>query len=263
MTSAQASRWLNKWMAPALSLVIATLVMEILVRAGWVRDFILPAPSQVYGALTQERGELLQAWKQTAFAAFSGLILSFFLGTLLGAALSFSKILRRAFLPYAVFFQTVPVIAIAPLLVIWFGFGLPTVIASSFIVSVFPMITATMMGLQAADSALVDLFRLHSASRWDVFWRLRLPSALPQIRTGLQIAAGLAVVGAVVGEFVGGGGLGSVVDAARTQQRVDIVFAAVLLSAILGLLLLEVVPVTLERLIWLLVTGKIKRRAKN
>jgi NitT/TauT family transport system permease protein len=151
--------------------------------------------------------------------------------------LSSSRAIQRAFYPYAVFFQTVPIIAIAPLLVIWFGYGMKTVIAAAFIVSIFPVIANTLTGLLSTDPALRDLFRLYGASPGVTLVKLRFPAALPQILTGLRVASGLAVIGAIVGEFIGGAGLGSVVDVARTQQRVDKVFAAVLLASVLGLAL--------------------------
>ena len=151
--------------------------------------------------------------------------------------LSSSRAIQRSFYPYAVFFQTVPIIAIAPLLVIWFGYGMKTVIASAFIVSIFPVIANTLTGLLSTDPALRDLFRLYGASTGVTLVKLRFPAALPQILTGLRVASGLAVIGAIVGEFIGGQGLGSVVDIARTQQRVDKVFAAVLLASVLGLAL--------------------------
>jgi len=135
----------------------------------------------------------------------------------------------------------VPIISIAPLLVIWFGFGQPTVIASAAIVSVFPIIASTLLGLKSTEPALIDLFTLYSASARQMLLMLKIPFALPQIFSGLRIASGLAVVGAIVGEFIGGGGLGSVVDSARTQQRIDRVFAAVLISALLGAVLVGAV----------------------
>jgi NitT/TauT family transport system permease protein len=144
-------------------------------------------------------------------------------------------------LPYATFFQTVPVIALAPVLVIWFGFGRPTVVASAFIVSLFPIIANSLLGLQSTDPLLLDLFKLYRASRFQTLWKLQWPASLPAIFGGLRIASGLAVIGAVVGEFIAGGGLGEVVDSARTQQRLDKVFAAVLLSSILGLLLVVLI----------------------
>jgi NitT/TauT family transport system permease protein len=112
-----------------------------------------------------------------------------------------------------------------------------TVIASAFVVSIFPVIANTLTGILSTDPALRDLFRLYGASTRVTLFKLRFPVALPQILTGLRVAAGLAVIGAIVGEFIGGEGLGSVVDVARTQQRIDKVFAAVLLASVLGLAL--------------------------
>jgi NitT/TauT family transport system permease protein len=126
-----------------------------------------------------------------------------------------------------------------------------TVIASAFIVSIFPVIANTLTGLLSTDPALKDLFRLYGASAGVTLVKLRFPAALPQILTGLRVASGLAVIGAIVGEFIGGQGLGSVVDVARTQQRVDKVFAAVLLASLLGLALFGLInlisAVTLRR----------------
>jgi len=220
---------------PLAPLILWILGMEFLTRRGIVPPYLIPPPSEVISAFKESHSEILKALLGTLESASLGLALSFLVGTLAALLLSASKILYRAFYPYAVFFQTVPIIAIAPLLVIWFGFGTPTVVASSFICSVFPIIAATLLGLQSTEPALVDLFRLYGASKLAAFWKLRIPHALPQILGGLRIASGLAVIGAIVGEFIGGGGLGSIVDAARSQQRIDKVFAAVLVSSALGL----------------------------
>jgi NitT/TauT family transport system permease protein len=117
------------------------------------------------------------------------------------------------------------------------------VVASAFIVSIFPVIANTLNGILSTDPALRDLFRLYDASPAATLWKLRFPAALPQILTGLRIAGGLAVIGAIVGEFIGGQGLGSVIDIARTQQRTDKVFAAVLLASVLGLALFGVINI--------------------
>jgi NitT/TauT family transport system permease protein len=188
----------------------------------------------VLAALIDSRDELAAAMAKTSAAALIGFALSTAVGITVAVLLSSSRAIQRAFYPYAVFFQTVPIIAIAPLLVIWFGYGMKTVIASAFIVSIFPVIANTLTGLLSTDPALQDLFRLYGAV---TLVTLRFPAALPQILTGLRVASGLAVIGAIVGEFIGGQGLGSVVDIARTQQRVDKVFAAVLLASALGLAL--------------------------
>jgi NitT/TauT family transport system permease protein len=232
---------LSPFLPPLLPLLVSTGAVELAVRAGWVPSYLIPAPSEVMGSLIDDRLELAIAAWTTLSSALIGLLLSFTVGTLFAIALSSSDLARRAFYPYAVFFQTVPIISIAPLLVIWFGFGQPTVIASAAIVSVFPIIASTLLGLKSTEPALIDLFNLYSASARQILYMLKIPFALPQIFSGLRIASGLAVVGAIVGEFIGGGGLGSVVDSARTQQRIDRVFAAVLISALLGVVLVGAV----------------------
>ncbi len=226
---------------PLLPLVFSIAALEAAVRSGSIPSYLIPAPSEVFRCLIDDRVELaLGAWS-TLTSAVTGLLISFIFGTLAATALSSSDLTRRAFYPYAVFFQTVPIIAIAPLLVIWFGFGKPTVIASATIVSVFPVIASTLLGLNSTEPGLRDLFRLYSASARQTLWILRIPFALPNIFSGLRIASGLAIVGAIVGEFIGGGGLGSVIDSARTQQRIDRVFAGVLISSLLGAILVGAV----------------------
>ncbi len=228
---------------PLVPFIFVVVVLEGLVRTEMVKSFIIPAPSEIFFALVNDRAEFWTAGLSTATAAFIGLILSFIVGTSVAIILSISDFARRALYPYAVFFQTVPIIAIAPLLVIWFGYGLPTVIASAFIVSVFPIVASTLLGLQSTDRSLIDLFQLYSATRIQVLFKLRLPFALPQVFSGLRIASGLAVIGAIVGEFVAGSGLGGVVDSARTLQRVDKVFGAVVVSSFLGLLMVALINI--------------------
>jgi NitT/TauT family transport system permease protein len=230
-------RALRAALPPLIPFVLITAAIELLVREGWVRAYLLPAPSSVFSAMWQSRAELAQAMLETSASAVIGFVLSTIAGIAVAVALSSARWIQKAFYPYAVFFQTVPIIAIAPLLVIWFGYGMETVIASAFVVSIFPVIANTLTGILSTDPALRDLFHLYGASPTVTLFKLRFPAALPQILTGLRIASGLAVIGAIVGEFIGGGGLGSVVDSARTQQRIDKVFAAVLLASVLGLAL--------------------------
>ena len=230
-------RALRAALPPLIPFIAITAAIELLVREGLVRAYLLPAPSSVFVAIWQSRDELLQAMLETAGSTVIGFALSIVVGIAVAVALSSSRWVQKAFYPYAVFFQTVPIIAIAPLLVIWFGYGMQTVIASAFVVSIFPVIANTLTGILSTDPALRDLFQLYGASPAVTLFKLRFPAALPQILTGLRVASGLAVIGAIVGEFIGGGGLGSVVDSARTQQRIDKVFAAVLLASVLGLAL--------------------------
>lgn len=234
---------------PLLTAIVLTILLEVVVGLGWVAPYLLPSPRSVFEALIENRAELFSAMLSTAGAAVAGLCASTVAGVGLAIAFSLSPLIRAAVFPYAIFFQTVPIVSLAPVLVIWFGFGTPTVIASSFIVSIFPIIASTLLGLQSVDHELIDLFRLYRASRFDILKKLELPFALPQILSGIRIAAGLSVIGAIVGEFVAGGGLGSVVDAARTQNRIDKVFATVLISSLMGALLVSTIGFLSRKLI--------------
>jgi NitT/TauT family transport system permease protein len=224
-----------------IPLAIVLFIFEVLNTLKYIPEYLIPSPSSVLHVLWLDHADLIAAAVVTLESALAGLFLSFSLGTIIAFAMGVSPVLMAAIYPYAIFFQTVPIIAIAPLLVIWFGFGQPTAIASSFIVSFFPVLANTLLGIKSTDPLLNDLFRLYKASQFQKLTLLRIPWALPNIFTGLRIAAGLSMVGAIVGEFIGGGGLGSLIDSARTQQRLDLVFAAVLVSSLLGYLLLSIV----------------------
>jgi len=228
-------RSLKKALPALIPFFVITAAVEALVRFGLVKAYLLPPPTDVFLEIARDWPELIAALAKTSAGALIGFVGSAILGISIAVFLSSSRAIQRAFFPYAVFFQTVPIVAIAPLLVIWFGYGMRTVVASAFICSIFPVIANTLSGILSTDPALRDLFKLYGASTLVTLFKLRFPAALPQILTGLRVSAGLAVIGAIVGEFIGGQGLGSVVDVARTQQRTDKVFAAVLLASLLGL----------------------------
>ena len=225
---------------PLAPLLIVTVGAETAVRLGWLPSFLVPAPSSVFKSIFNDWSELWRATLDTATASLIGFGLSAAFGCLIAIALSSAAWVQRAFYPYAVFFQTVPIIAIAPLLVIWFGWD-RTVVASAFIVSIFPVIANTLTGLLSTEPALRDLFRLYEAKRLALLFKLRLPFALPHILTGLRIAAGLAVIGAIVGEFITGAGIGGAIMVSRQQNRVDKVFAGLLLASLLGIVLFIVI----------------------
>lgn len=224
---------------PILAFVVVISLWEFLVKIKWISAFVLPEPSQILNSLIQDKEELWSALGSTAFSVLVSFALSVVVGMSTAILVFTSETVLFAFYPYTIFFQTVPIIAIAPLLVIWFGYGIPAVVASAFIVSVFPVIASTLTGLLSADPALRDLFRLYQASRLQSLIKLYIPSSLPFLLNGIRISGGLAVIGAIVGEFLGGVGIGSIIDVARAQQRIDKVFAAVLLASGLGLLLIK------------------------
>lgn len=230
--------FLIKILLPAIPFAIIVIAAEMLSKYGIAPTYLLPAPSEVYASFSTDFTEYALALKETLSAAILGLILAGLTGILLAVLFSSSDWIEKSLYPYATFFQTVPVVSIAPLLVIWFGFGLRTVVISAFIVSIFPVIANTFAGLRSTDPALVDLFKLYGASRFSILIKLRLPFAVPQILTGLKISSGLAMIGAIIGEFIAGGGLGGVIDVSRTQQRLDKVFGAILLASFAGLAVL-------------------------
>jgi len=231
---------IRRALAPLAALAVLLSLWELAVRALHVPAYVLPPPSAIAVAGGAEASTLAAAAFCTGRAALLGFALSAVIGVLVAVVLASSRLLERALYPYTVFLQTVPIVAIAPILVLWFGAGFRSVAVSALIVSVFPVIANTLAGLRSVDPALEDLFRLYGATPTATLVKLRLPAAVPQIVTGLRVAAGLAVIGAIVGEFVAGyseegAGLGITVMAANRQLRTDLLFAAVLSASLLGL----------------------------
>lgn len=239
-------RFLRVAAPPLATFVGLTVAAEAILRLAEVPGWLVPRPTAVFAAALESGAALAGAARVTATSAAAGFLLAAMAGVLVAVILSSSRLVERAFAPYMVFFQTVPIVAVAPLLVLWFGAGGRAVAASAFIVSLFPVVANTLAGLRSTDPALVDLFRLHRASRLALLGKLRLPAALPSIVTGLRVAAGLAVIGALVGEFVAGAaegksGLGILLLEANRRLRTDLLFAAVLAASLVGLLLVGVV----------------------
>lgn len=240
MKSQALRRLVSSIWPPVLVLIAGTLLLEAYVRQANTPIYLVPRPSKVLSTLVAEREYLVAALWSTTKAALIGFALSTVIGVAIAIVLASSVWVRRAFSPYTVFFQTVPIIAIAPMLSIWFAPGWKAVSACAFIVSVFPVIANTLAGLVATDRALVDLFRLYGAGSMEAMFKLRFPSSLPNVFTGLRVAAGLTVIGTVVAEFLVGElgeaqGLGVVVVSASHNGHSDRVFAAVLLASALGL----------------------------
>lgn len=237
-------RWITASVVPPLLvLVVVTASWEVFVRwrtTPGQYQLPLPLPSGVARALVDQRAEMLAALWTTAKGALLGFAASALVGSLVAILLSASVWVRRAIYPYTLFFQTVPVIAIAPMLEIWSGAGLRAVVIVAFIVSVFPVIAGTLSGLMGTDAALEDLFVLYGSGPIARLWKLRLPSALPGIFVGLRVAAGLSVIGTVVAEFFVGTygedeGLGVKIVSNAKYGHTDAVFAGVLLASLLGL----------------------------
>ena len=233
-------RGLLRRTAPPLLVVLAGLVawQGVVIFSG-VGEYLLPSPSRVLRAFFEDSGRFLDAAGRTAAATLIGFGLAALTGVLVGSLLSLWRFAERGVYPLTLLLQMVPLVAIAPMLSIWFGWGLPSVVAASVIVSVFPVIAGTLAGLRSVDEGHRELFRTLGAGPVQTWFKLGLPSAIPSIVTGLRVAAGLAVIGAVVGEMVGAFGgdrapLGSVITSALRQNRTPEVFVAIGLAALVG-----------------------------
>lgn len=225
--------------------VLAALVCGLWQWATWALEmprYLLPGPVQVARAAWNEGAALWSASVRTGAEAVCGWALSLAAGLLLSLGFSQSRIIRNSMYPYAIFLQTVPIVAIAPLIVTWCGTGFQSVVLVSLIVSLFPIITNGTAGLTQVDRGLLEVFQLYGAGRWQTLCKLRLPHAMPYIVTGARTSSGVAVIGAIVGEFFAGYGseefgLGYFIMHTAQQLKTDLLFACVLASTLLGLLI--------------------------
>jgi ABC-type nitrate/sulfonate/bicarbonate transport system permease component len=234
---------------PPLLLVVALLAAwEVACRLSGVSPIVLPSPSRVVEQLWVFRAEAVRHLLPTVGETLVGLAASIAIS--IGVALVMDRfaVVRRAVQPLLVGSQTVPVVAIAPLLVLWFGFGVEPKILIVVLVTFFPVVVALLDGFAAASGEATDLLRSFGASRRQILWKLRWPAALPSLFTGLRIAATYAVIGAVFGEYVGAyEGLGIWMQLSQNAFRTDLVFAAILLAAALSVALFGLVTIA-ERL---------------
>lgn len=224
---------------PIVAIALALLAWAAIKRAFGLADFILPSPAGVAKAFLDDPQPFLRGALQSAGSALAGFAIAAGGGILLGSAISLSRVVERSVYPLTLLFQMVPLVAIAPLLVLWFGYGRPAIVASAAIVAIFPVIASTVSGLASRDPNLDELFRVLGAGRLATWWKLALPSAVPSIVTGLRIAAGLATIGTVCGEFLAGTGgenapLGVMITTALRNFQTERVFVSVLLAAGVG-----------------------------
>jgi len=232
-----------------VSLLVFLLGWQMVTRWGKFPAFILPSPGLVWGRFWQVLvdGSLLRNSLITVGEVLAGLALGASVATALGYVLAKSPVVERLLSPYVVASQSVPIVAIAPLLVIWFGPGLFSKVLICALIVFFPVLVNTIVGLRSVPEDLRDLMRSLQATRWQMFRLLEAPSALPIFLGGLRIGATLAVIGAVVGEFVGADrGLGFMINRARGQYDTALVFVAVLSLVFMALALYGLV-VLLER----------------
>ena len=235
-------RVLRDWGPPVVLLALLVGGWELAARLGWVEDYLLPAPSEVARALVEDRDVLLpDAWV-TAQEVLLGFAIALAVGVAVAVALHLSPMLRRALYPIVVASQAVPIVVIAPILVIWFGFGMGPKLIVIALICFFPIVVNTLDGLRAVDGDQVRMLRTLGAGRWDTFRRLELPASLPYVFSGAKIAVAVAVIGAVFGELVGSdAGLGHAIQVGMAQLLTARVFAAVLLLSVMAIALFALV----------------------
>jgi NitT/TauT family transport system permease protein len=189
----------------AIGLVFLAL-WETAVRLSGVAVYILPPPSAIARSLWVDGPSLFGSLLVTLRITLAALAAAAIFGGIIALVFSLSRIVEISFFPYAVILQVTPIVAIAPLIIIWVQTPFLALLTCAWIVAFFPIVSNTTVGLNSADRNLLALFRLYGASRWQVLWRLRVPTALPYFLAGLRISGGLALIGAVVAEFVAGTG---------------------------------------------------------
>ena len=242
MTRDGASSRALRFAAPALIAVVLVALWQGLVVGYEVPTYIVPSPWVVLQTLIADRALLIEALWVTLGIALTALAIATVVGTLIALVFVQSRWIEMSLFPYAVLLQVTPIVAIAPLIIIWVRDTRTALVLCAVVVAIFPIIANTTLGLRSVDHGLLNLFRMCRASRWQVLSRLRIPSALPYFFGGLRIASGLALIGAVVAEFVAGtggqgAGLAYQILLSGMQLNIPRLFAALFLIAAAGIAL--------------------------
>lgn len=247
-----------------LEVVVPPLGLLIAGIGGWYmfsygvlephRQFLLPPPHEIWQQAFVDgatRSELFDGLWVTATTSLMGLLVATCLGILFAVLMSQTRWIERSFYPWAVLIQTIPILAIVPLVTLWFGVGFPSRVLVAVMISLFPVVANTLFGLQSASDEHVDLFELQGATRWKRLVKLDFPAAVPMLFTGLRISAGLAVIGTIVGEFffrTGKRGLGQLIELHRATNDTAEMFGAVILSSLLSIIVFTCVDRIGDRL---------------
>ncbi|SEO76763.1 ABC transporter permease [Paenibacillus sp. OV219] len=237
----------REWLRKAIG-YSPSLAAFIIFVGGWewicrlfdVPIFLVPRPTDIVRSAVENGSSLLASLWTTAYETLIGFILSFILGVLGAVLLASSKWVEKSVYPYAIILQTIPIIAIAPIIVIWFGAGFNAIVFITFLIGFFPMLSNTLIGLNSTDHNMKNLFFLYNASPFQMMWKLRFPAAMPYMLAGLKISATLSVIGAIVGEYMAGvggskGGLGYAITVAAVRMNTSYLFACGLSASLMGI----------------------------
>jgi NitT/TauT family transport system permease protein len=223
---------------PLWMLVLLVIFWDLGIRLFHIKPYLVPTPWSVAQQLVNEWPMLWRETLPTLYATLGGFAASAIVGVAAAMWISYSRLVESFVYPLLVFSQSVPKVAIAPLFVVWFGFGILPKVIVAFLLGFFPVVVATVQGFKSVESDVIDLARSMGANPWKVFIKFRLPTALPSIFSGLKVSVTLAVVGAVVGEFVGSNsGIGYVLQKANGTFDLPLMFAGLVILSMVGVLL--------------------------
>ena len=244
------ARATRRYAATLVTLSIVFSLWEAGVRLFHVPAYILPPPSRIITVFCTRFPLLLGHAGATLIEVALGMLLGVLGGFVLAIHIFYSHTLERALYPLIIASQMIPVFAIAPLLVIWFGYGLWPKVTVAGLIVFFPIVVNTVDGLRSVNEETIDVLRSLNATRLQIFTRVRLPASLPSLLSGLKVGVTLSVVGATIGEWVGAkSGLGYLMIQSNALLRIDLVFAAILMLSLLGLLLFGIVRIIERRLL--------------
>jgi len=244
----------GKWLLPVLIMFLAIFMWDRICVWNEIPRYILPRPGEVLATLIEDRGLLFSSLVTTLKITFLSLSLAVLGGVGLSVLFTQSKWVEMSFFPFAVVLQVTPIVAIFPLINIYVDNQTAKLLLCAWIVAFFPILSNTTLGLNSVDRNLLDLFKLNGASRWQTLWHLRLPASMPYFLGGLKIAGGLALIGAVVAEFVAGAsgqssGLASRIIEAGYRLNAPRLFAALILISFTGILIFLVLSFVSNRIL--------------
>jgi NitT/TauT family transport system permease protein len=237
----------SQWARPFLLIIVLLILWDIAIRVFKIPPYLIPKPLDVVDQLWKEWPLLFKEAAPTTWATLGGFALSVLIGVPMAMLIAYSKVVESFVYPLLVFSQSIPKIAIAPLFVVWFGFGIIPKVIAAFLLGFFPVVVSTVMGFKSVEQDMVDLARSMGSTRLQMFFKISLPQALPAIFSGMKVSITLAVVGAVVGEFVGSNsGIGYVLQKANGNFDLPLMFAALVVLSMIGVILFVLLDV-LER----------------
>lgn len=240
---------LREWVPAILFFIAILLAWQLIDLFVGVPTYVLPSPSEIIGEIQTRTLALFRELGWTMIEAVLGFLLGSILAFLTAVVFVHVRFIERAVYPWAIVLNTIPIVAIAPLLTIWMGFGLAPKMAIAAIICFFPMLVNSTRGLRAVSPNALELMQILSASKWDIFIHVRLPSSLPYVFSGLKVASTLSVIGAIVAEFTGADrGIGYLVMAASYRIDTKLMFAGIAYSSAAGILFFNLVS-GLEKLL--------------